>query len=148
MIDKNKIIGLVEDELENSEYFLVEVDVNSSNVINVFVDGDSGITIHECVKISRLIEGTFDREEEDYELRVSSPGLDKPFRKLRQYHKYLNRDIKLLTQTDEKIEGKLIRFDETELDIEILEGKKLKELKVLTFPLNEIKEARPVISFK
>lgn len=150
MINKDNIVRLVENELKDSAYFLVDVEVNAKNVINVFVDGDAGIPISECVKISRLIEKRFDREEEDYELRVSSPGLDKAFKLLRQYKKYLGKGIRILTRDDEKLEGKLVHVDESRVKLEINKGKKKKnkEIVFLELSFEEIKEGKPVISFK
>jgi len=150
MINKDNIVRLVENELKDSAYFLVDVEVNAKNVINVFVDGDAGIPISQCVKISRIIEKRFDRDEEDYELRVSSPGLDKAFTLLRQYKKYLGKSIRVITREDEKFEGKLVQVNESDLTMEIAKGKKKKnkEIIILDLPFEEIKEGKPVISFK
>ena len=59
--------------------FLVAVKVSSANKIIVLADKLDGITIDECVSIHRFIESKLDRDIEDYELEVSSPGLDLPF---------------------------------------------------------------------
>ena len=74
-------------------YFIVEVNVSSSNAIRVEIDGDKGVNIADCVQISRHIEGSLDREEQDFELTVSSAGMDQPFKILRQYQRYLNRIV-------------------------------------------------------
>ena len=84
MLNKVKIEEIVLNHLEGSDKFLVDIEISSTNVIDVYVDGDNGISIGECVQVSRLIESAFDRDEEDYELRVSSPGLDSPFKLLKQ----------------------------------------------------------------
>ena len=66
-----KIIGqVVEKFIAGTDKFLVDIKVSSTNVIDVFVDGDQGISISECVEISRHLEKTFDREQEDYELEI------------------------------------------------------------------------------
>ncbi len=77
---------------------MVEVSVNKKNVINVIVDGDEGMPISECVAVSRQIEGRYDRDEEDYELKVSSAGLDRPFKLLMQYKNYVGKEIVVLTK--------------------------------------------------
>ncbi len=148
MISKKTIEQVVEKFLAGTDKFLVEIKVSSANVIDVFVDGDDGISISECVGVSRLIERTFDREEEDYELHVSSPGLTKPFVLRRQYEKYINREIKVLTVDDAKKHGVLKSISDEEIELELRVGKKGKEIKLEKLLFDNIKEAKPVISFK
>ncbi|MEI8226492.1 MAG: ribosome assembly cofactor RimP, partial [Bacteroidota bacterium] len=76
MIEKQKILGLVEEFIKGTGLFLVAVKVSSSNRITVLADKNEGITIDECAAIHRHIEKSLDRDAEDFELQVSSPGLD------------------------------------------------------------------------
>jgi len=78
MIDKVKIENLVKEFISGTELFLVAVKVSSAGKITILADKKEGITIDECVSISRFIEKNLNRDEEDYELMVSSPGLDMP----------------------------------------------------------------------
>jgi ribosome maturation factor RimP len=144
MVQK-EIENIVNEFLEGKAFFLVEVQVKKGNVVNVFVDGDQGINIDECVKISRFIESNFDRDEEDYELRVSSPGIDRPFQLIRQYNKYLEREISILTNDERSIEGVLKSVTSDEIKLELKPGKKEKEIKTENILFAEIKEAKPVI---
>ena len=147
MLDKKKIEKLVNESVEGSDRFLVEVSVSSANVVDVFVDGDNGISIKECVKISRLIESTFDREIEDYELRVSSPGLSRPFKMIRQYKKYIDREIIIVTNEGDKIKGVLKSVSENGIDLELKKGKKGKEIILEEFLFDGIKESKPYVGF-
>lgn len=147
-MDAKKIENIVSNFVKDGEYFLVDVEVKNGNVVNVWVDGDKGISIDECVRISRLIESNFDRDEEDYELRVSSPGLERPFKLLRQYKKYIGKEIIVKTNDEEKIAGVLKSVSEEEVEIEKKAGKKEKKGEAMTLRLDEIKDAKPVISFK
>lgn len=149
MIEKSRIESIVNEFVEGTDQYLVDVNITSTNVIDVFVDSDIGISIKQCVKISRIIEGSFDREIEDFELRVSSPGLDQPFKIQRQYQKYLTRDIEVLKSDQNKIKGKLTSVDENGIEIQYKVGKK-KEAKLVTEKLlfTDLLEAKPVISFK
>jgi ribosome maturation factor RimP len=144
----SEIENIVNAYLEGQECFLVEVQVKKGNVINIFVDGDKGVNIAECVKISRFIESKLDRDKEDYELKVSSPGIDKPFKMKRQYKRYLGREIEVLTTDDKKWEGSLISVSEEEINLQIKQGKKGKEVLDKRILFSEIAETRPVISFK
>ncbi len=133
--------------VNGTDKFLVDISVSSSNVVDVYVDGDSGISIQECVKISRLIESEFDREVADYELRVSSPGLDKPFKLLRQYKKYVNREIEVLSADDKKIDGILKSVSENGFELERKKGKKGKEVVLEEYFFDDIKGAKPFLGF-
>ncbi len=147
MLDKNKIATIVEKFLGGTDKFLVEVTVSRGNVVDVFVEGDDGISINECAKISRFIESNFDREREDFELRVSSPGIDKPFKLRRQYGRYIGREIQLLLNDGLKVQGKLLEYDDDRAVLELLADKKNDVREVREFPFAGIRQGKPVISF-
>ena len=118
MIEKKIVEKLVEEALnENQELFLIELNILPDNKITVVVDGDNGITIKECIRISRHIEHNLDREEYDFALDVTSPGLSEPLLNIRQYKKNLGRTLKIKTDS-ETYEGKLTRVDDKEIEIE------------------------------
>ena len=153
MIDKNKIIQLVKEKL-NERMFIVDVSISSSNVIYVFVDSYDGITIEQCIEISRNIEHNLDRDEEDFGLQVSSPGLMESFKVKEQYIKYTGREIEILTASDLKYQGILKETGAEEIVLETAsmekpEGQKKKQLitKEYKFKYDEIKSAKAVISF-
>ena len=155
MISKGYIEELVEEKIAGTEYFIVDINVSSSNQIRVEIDGDQGVKINDCVQISRHIEGNLDREETDFELTVSSAGMDQPFKILRQYQRYLGREVETKTTSGEKLKGKLISADEKEIVIETsrkekIEGKKKKQLIIENqlVPMEQVKETKVVISFK
>ena len=154
MIEKTTIENLVKEKLDD-KMFIVDISVSKNNVIHVFVDGFDGITIEQCIAISRNVEHNLDREEEDFELEVSSPGLTESFRVLEQYVKYTGRNIAVVTVEGEKLEGLLKVADENGIVLETskrekLEGHKKKQLVIKDhkFTYNEIKSAKAVISFK
>jgi ribosome maturation factor RimP len=84
---------LVDRHLSGTDRFLVDVLIKPGNRIYVFIDGDHGVTIDDCVKISRMLEAELDREREDFELNVSSSGADQPLRMPRQYPKNIGRSL-------------------------------------------------------
>lgn len=149
MIDKNLIIKLAEEKLEGSDRFIVDIRVKTGNVINVTIDSDSSISIDDCIKISRNIEFNLDRETEDFSLNVSSAGLEEPFKLLRQYQKYIGKEVSVLLNTGKKVKGILLTVDDEKLSIEIPANKKKKtEKSEAEFLLEEIKETKSIISFK
>ena len=145
---KSEIENIINNYLKGQPFFLVEVQVKKGNVINVFIDGDKGVTIAECVKINRLIESKYDRDIEDYELKVSSPGIERPFIMIRQYNKYIDREIMVITGEDNKREGILKSISKEGIELEVKAGKKEKEIRIENILFSEILEAKPVISFK
>jgi ribosome maturation factor RimP len=129
--------------------------VSQRNVINVFVDSYDGLTIEQCISISRHVEHSFDREEEDFELQVSSPGLSEKFKVKEQYYKYIGREIEVVTVSDVEFEGVIQSATDEEIILEtsareLVEGQKKKQLVVKQHHLkyDEIKSAKAVISFK
>ncbi len=156
MINKDTIEKLVTDELEGSAHYLVDVRVSASNKIFVVLDSDEGLTIDDCVRISRCVEGKFDRDVEDYELNVTTYGIDQPLLTLRQYRKYIGRAVKVEMEDGRKFKGELLAVNDEDIRLqpELPSSKtKLKKMsdeekqeQVLAF--EEIKTAKCVISFK
>lgn len=155
MIDKALVISLVNERLDD-KMFIVDVSVNERNVINVFIDSFDGLTIDQCVSVSRNVEHNLDREEEDFELHVSSPGLTESFKVKQQYIKYQGREIEIETiDSSGKLTGILLEAGGEGVVLETssrekVEGHKKKQLIVKTQSLKygEIKSAKAVISFK
>ncbi len=158
MLDRDNIIALAEERMAEIDkgLFIVELRISETNEIRMEIDSEIGnVSITDCVRVSRNIEHNLDREEEDFELSVSSAGLDKPLRVIRQYPKNIGRELKVKTEEGDKIEGLLTSADEEGIVLqtsrkEKIEGKKKKELIVEDIPLKyaQIQEAKVVISFK
>ena len=133
MIPESKIKELVEARIEGTKLFVVEISVSSSNKINVLIDGYDGVSINDCIDVSRGVEHNLDREDQDFELEVSSAGLDMPFLVPEQYKKNLGRAIKVYTHDGRKHEGQLCYVDNEKIEITYeekvrVEGRKKKEL--------------------
>ncbi|MBL6943132.1 MAG: ribosome assembly cofactor RimP [Bacteroidales bacterium] len=139
--------------LLGSERFVVGINISSDNKIRVFIDGDRGVNIDHCVEVSRHIEKNFDRDKEDFELNVSSAGVDQPFVLLRQYTNNINNKVKVTYNNGDVIKGVLQNADNNR--IEILEEIKSKYKKntltsfgnVISIPMSNIKETKRIITF-
>jgi len=107
MINSATITGLIEQHIQGTDIFVVEVAVKAGNSIRVHVDRPDGISIDECVQISRYLNEKMDRDEEDYSLEVSSPGLGAPFMVKQQYEKNMGRPIDVLYSDGTRTTGKL-----------------------------------------
>ncbi len=155
MIDKKLVESIVNEQLNADEEFVVDITVSASNKIMVLLDGDNGITIDRCVKVSRAIEQSFDRDEEDFELEVASAGLSESLRLPRQYKKNVGRSLEVVKSDGQKLKGLLLSANDSTLALEVEsmvkpEGKKRKEKVVEQFeiPYTEVKSAFVVISFR
>jgi len=130
MINKKKIEDIVLDELVDSDIVLVDTQVSSSNAIKVLLDSEKGVTITDCVKVSRSIEGSLDREIEDFELEVSSYGLFSPFKLLLHYQKNIGKEVEVYLNEGKNFKGVLNNIVSTEKNdidyIEIMQKKKKK----------------------
>ena len=149
MIDKQLIIDLAENKLKGTDKFLVTVNINSGNNITVILDSDSSINIDDCIQISRHIESSLDRVAEDFELNVSSAGLDQPLKLLRQYRKYLNKEVAVVTNEGKKFKGILKGIQENHIELLIPANKKKRTSEQnLEILFENIKETKGIISFK
>lgn len=150
MIDKNRIEGIIKEHISGTDIFLVSVKVSSANRITVLADKKNGITIDECVAIHRHIENNLNRDEEDYEMQVSSPGLDLPFLVLEQYFKNEGKKVEVTDNDGTKYSGilKNITSGGFELDTEVKVKGKQKEIKELSFNFDQVKSTRVVLTIK
>ncbi len=144
MIEKNKIEAIVAEYVMNTPLFLVAVKVSSANRITVLADTMKGITIDECAALHRAIESKLDREKEDFELQVSSPGLDMPFMVTEQYNKNEGRIIEVLNDDGDKFRGilKNVTAGGFELETEVKVKGKSKEVKDVSFNFDQVKSAK------
>ena len=153
MITKEQITNLASEALENTDRFVVDLAVSKSNVISVYIDADSSVTIDHCVELSRFIEGRLDREIEDYELSVSSAGIDYPLLKHRQLNKYIDKDLEITNSEGVKKVYKLLSYTEEQINVQEATIKKLGKLKKIVYSentelsFNDIKEIKPYINF-
>jgi ribosome maturation factor RimP len=155
MIDKRIVSGIVNEWLEDKEYFLVDIAVSSDDKIVVEIDHAEGVWIDDCVELSRFIESKLDREEEDYELEVGSAGIGQPFKVLQQYLIHIGQEVEVLTKQGQKLEGVMKDANEENFTVTIQkkvkpEGAKRPKLvdEDVTFTYEEIKYTKYLISFK
>lgn len=140
VIMENVVKKIVGEVLEGSPFFLVDLKI-SKGKINVFVDGDAGISIHHCGKLNNEIGEKLDKEdifEHSYTLEVSSPGVHQPIKLKRQYKKNVNRKLKVTLKEEENYTGLLVYMDADQI---VLRDKK----KLSVFKFNELKEGKVII---
>ena len=150
MINKEIVKDVVNIFIAGTDIFLVDIKVSTTNRISVLLNKPSGITIEECAGLSRHIEEKLDREREDFELKVSSPGLNTPFRVREQYEMSIGKTVEVVDNEGKKIKGVLknVEGEGFEIETEKVKNKKNKTLEQISFNFDEVKTVKEIIKFK
>lgn len=155
MIDRTLIETLIANAIEGTSCFVVELKIGNSNEINVELDSDEGVSVEDCMMVSRGIEHNLDREEADFSLKVTSPGADQPLKVWRQYKRHVGRTLKIETAEGQELKGELIAVNDEEITIitapqKVKKGKKKEtvEPEEIALKRDDIKSATVVLSFK
>lgn len=146
---KENIIKISNDLAEKLGYFLIDVVFRGDNrkrIIEVFVDAEKNVSADDLAEMSRKLNEIIDSEnllKESYRLEVSSPGVDRPLKFLKQYPKHINRNFEVVyksAESETKFTGKLISVERDELTFQTKE-------KSILIKFNQIIKAKVLISF-
>ena len=155
-MNKEQIIQAIEGAVAERGCFLVEVTVSATNDIEIVIEKEDGVVDWEdCAAIDAVVHAAFNQDEEDYALTVSSAGLDRPFKVLRQYLKAVGTQVDVKFKGGKRMVATLVSATEESVTLhytalEAVEGKKKKE-KVEhedSFALAEINSVTPYVEFK
>jgi ribosome maturation factor RimP len=103
---------------ERPDLFLIEKTITPDHQVKIVIDGDKGVTVEDCIFVSRAIEHQLDRDETDFSLEVLSSGATTPLLYPRQYTKHVGRTLEVKTQTDAKVEGELVKVSDNTIEIQ------------------------------
>ena len=151
---QDKVENLLKEAFqENNSLFLIDLNVSKDNKISVVIDGDNGVSVNDCIAVSRKVEHNLDRDEEDFSLEVSSAGVSEPLHLERQYRKNLGRKLQVITN-NEKIEATLTEVDQNGIKLNwkarepkpVGKGKHTVQKEVV-LPYSEITSAKVMITF-
>ena len=154
MAFKERVKELLDQGLDTYPHlFLIDFSVGADQKINVVLDGDQGVTLQDCIDISRAIEHQLDREEFDFALEVASAGATAPLKLPRQYTKNIGRTLSVQT-AEQKVEAELVHADQTHILLRwqarepkpIGKGKHTVD-KEWNVPISEIIEGKVIIKF-
>ncbi|MBJ7882194.1 ribosome assembly cofactor RimP [Gelidibacter salicanalis] len=119
MLSEKTVNALIESALvERQDLFLIDFTISPESKISVVIDGDKGVTVEDCMFISRAIENNLDREEVDFSLDVASAGATSPLVNIRQYRKNVGRTLGVKAKPDLKFEGELTAVDDAGVTLE------------------------------
>lgn len=155
MIQESKVRELVESRIEGSGIFLVDVVMGKSNDIRVLVDSMEGVKIEQCVELARWLTAELDKEDDNYSLEVSSPGLGAPLVLKQQYEKNIGRDVEVVFLDGKKKKGTLKAVDADGITLDVTEkmvagGSQKKKKNVVvskSFAFKDIKSTKVVVEF-
>ncbi len=149
MITKDHIRKLAEQHISGTGIFLVDVRLSSTGRITVLIDRTEGVRIEDCAMLSRQISNDLGEEAGDYELNVSSPGLDMPLLIPEQFRKNEGRMVDVVTNEGERFKGIMINITAGGFDLRT-ETKVKKETvtAVRSFNFEDVKSVKVIISFK
>lgn len=151
---KNKVTELLNEALaEDGSLFLIDFSISTDNRIKVVIDGDAGVTVEDCIRVSRAIEHNLDREEEDFALEVASAGATTPLVLPRQYKKNVGRKMEVKTAGD-TLTGNLTEVSDSGIILEwkAREPKPIGKGKVTVrkkqeIDFSDINEAKVILKF-
>ena len=148
MITDSQIKALVEECLGNGPVFPVTVTVRKGNLIQVLLDGDAGVIVDDCVRVSRFIEGRLNREEEDFELEVASFGIGTPLVLPRQFRINIGRQAKATLHDQQVVTGELVAAGEDTftLAVKVPPKKKVTENRELAY--KDCLKVQIIVTFK
>jgi ribosome maturation factor RimP len=150
--DSAKIEEFVRNLIETREnLFLIEVKITPANKVTVLLDGDNGVTIDDCTKVNKALYKFIEENNlfgGDFSLEVSSAGVDKPLKLLRQYKKNIGRKVKVTLIDGGIVEGKLTDVTTEDITIKEKTGKGNKIImNKTTILFNQIKDTTVLITF-
>ena len=137
------------------DLFLIDLSIDDQSRVIVVLDGDNGVSLEQCIKVSRYIEHQLDREVNDFSLDVSSAGATNPLQMVRQYKKNIGRKLAVHTTDNDNYKAILKQVDDEQITLEwkarepkpIGKGKHT-VVKQLQVPYNQIEKATVQIQFK
>jgi len=148
-IIKENIVRICNEIAEKLNFFVIDINFRGDNrkkIIEVFVDAEKNIDADNLAKISREINSIIEEQDivkQAYRLDVSTPGVDRPLKFLKQFPKHINRNFEVTYKTGDEtktITGKLLSVEREELIF-------LSDKKEILIEFKNITTAKVIISF-
>ena len=148
-IIKENIVRISNEIAEKLNFFVIDINFRGDNrkkIIEVFVDAEKNIDADNLAEISREINSIIEDQDiiqQAYRLDVSTPGVDRPLKFLKQFPKHINRNFEVTYKTEDEtrtITGKLLSVEREELTF-------LSDKKEVLIEFKNITTAKVIISF-
>lgn len=149
MIKLEDLRKSIEQYLQDSDIYIVDIKIKAGNNITVLIDRDTDINIDDCIALTRFIESKYDRDADDYHLTVSSPGVGQPLRLLRQYNKVIGKEVEIQFPDKSNLKGTLVAADNEKITVKLVSKVKKEVTEQLReIPFSELTSVKEVISFR
>lgn len=132
-------------------YELIDLEYNSSQkhgLLRLYIDGPEGVTVDDCAAVSHQVSGVLDVEDlipGEYNLEVSSPGLDRILRTMAHYEEFLGSEVTLrvkrAVKNRRKFKGLLAKAADEQVTVQV-------DGELVSFDLNNIEKTRLVPVFE
>lgn len=148
-IIKENIVRISNEIAEKLNFFVIDINFRGDNrkkIIEVFVDAEKNIDADNLAEISREINSIIEDQDiiqQAYRLDVSTPGVDRPLKFLKQFPKHINRNFEVTYKNGDEtrtIIGKLLSVEREELTF-------LSDKKEVLIEFKNITTAKVIISF-
>lgn len=139
--------------LDDLGYELVDLQLQQDGkqlALRIFVDKPAGITLDDCVEVSREVSAILEVEDpirSAYRLEVSSPGLDRPLKKAADFERFVGKKARLKSKnlidpdqrgtTRKTFVGTLLGFEDDNVRLELTD----KQGGVIAIPLADLDKA-------
>ena len=145
------IWSLIEPVVEGMGYEVVDIDFrphSTDGLLRIFIDKSGGIQLEDCEAVSKQVSSVLDVEDPipgQFNLEVSSPGLDRPLRKQQDFVRFAGEKIKIklsvpTLEGQRNFTGKLMGMQNEEVIL-------LADGETHNFPLDSIDKAHIVPQF-
>ncbi len=119
-----KLLQILEQTVPGLGYELVDVEITPAKIVRVFIDKEGGVTVEDCADVSNHLSRVLVVEEIDYNrLEISSPGLERPLKKLNDYIRFSGRLAKVKTHeliNNQKVfEGRIMGVEGEIISLEL-----------------------------
>ena len=149
----SNIENWISEIIVNTPTQLLELKVSKGKKISVTIEHPEHVSIQQCIEISKHIAHNLGESADEYEIEVSSPGIDKPFKHPIQYQKYKGKEVEVKLKNQQILQGTL---DNVAEDYFILiskptnkKGSQQKEssLSPVNIPFNQVLSTKLVLNF-
>ncbi len=143
----NKLNTILEQTVPGLGYELVDVEFAPSKIIRVFIDKDGGVTIEDCELVSNHLSKLLLVEEIEFNrLEVSSPGIERPLKRLEDFVRFQGKLIKIKSREahngQKAFQGEIESVDGETITLRLEDGN------IFTIDFPGINRARLVFEYK
>jgi len=141
------INAILEKTIPGLGFELVDVEISPAKIVRVFIDKPEGVTIEDCENVSHHLSKLFLVEEIEYNrLEISSPGVERPLKKLEDFVRFSGQTVKIklheLVNGQKVYQGKIMAVEGDTIKLSIEKGE------ILAIDFNNLARARLVYDFR